>query len=488
MDNAPIQILIIDDDPLIRKILFDYLKEIGAISMVGESISDARDMTTSGNFDLVFLDVNLPDGNGLEAMGSIKSALSEPEVIIMTGEGSAEGAKMAIESGAWDYLLKPLSRHDVMLQVRRSLDFRASKRTLKVSVDHLLDRSDIIGSSPRLMSALNMVSQCAESNANVLITGQSGTGKELFAKVIHKNSKQKEKNFVVVDCAALPEQLVESVLFGHAKGAFTGADSRQEGLVKKADGGTLFLDEIGELPLSIQTKFLRVLQERKFKPVGETTEIESHFRLVSATNRNLENMVKNNQFRSDLFFRLRTIHIDLPPLKACKEDIKDLALHYIYFLCDQYGFENKGFVAEFLKTLTFYDWPGNTRELINSLEKAILADPKSPTLYPNYLPNHIRIQYIQSSIEKQQNNVVNRLEDRHRSKGAEFFSLPDYLFEPIRSLKEVKDYITAEAEKIYLDKLMHASDGDLDKAHTLSSLSKGHLYSLLKKHKISRKV
>jgi len=335
---------------------------------------------------------------------------------------------MAFESGAWDYILKPFSKYEIKLNVKRSLDFRRSKKALKLSPENILDRSRIIGSSPMLMSRLNMVAQCAKSNANVLITGQTGTGKELFANTIHANSKQKDKPFVVVDCASLPELLVESVLFGHVKGAYTGADSNEEGLVKKADGGTLFLDEVGELSLSIQKKLLRILQERKFKPVGGTKEIESRFRLVSATNQNLEEMVAENQFRSDLLFRLRTIHINLPTLTECKEDIKDLTLHYIYSLCDQYGFENKGFVPEFLKTLESYGWPGNTRELISSLEQAILADPESPILYPNYLPNHIRIQCIQSSLDKKQGGS-HHLKSNQKLNAVNSIDLPDDLLE-----------------------------------------------------------
>lgn len=478
-------ILIIDDDPGIRALLVRYLDNLAHMPMVAETLSDGVDMALYGDFDLVFLDVNLPDGNGIEAFPSIKGAPSEPEIIIITGEGNAEGAQMAFDSGAWDYILKPFSNKEIKLQVNRSLEFRASKRALKSISDNILDRSNIVGSSPKLMSGLNMVAQCAGSDANVFITGQTGTGKELFATAIHKNSLQKENCFVVVDCAALPEQLVESVLFGHVKGAFTGADSDQVGLVKKADGGTLFLDEVGELPLSMQKKFLRVLQERKFKAVGGTKEIESHFRLISATNRDLEDMVRKKLFRNDLLFRLRTIHIDLPPLKECKTDIKDLTLHYIFALCNHHGFETKGFVPEFLQVLERYDWPGNTRELISSLQKAILSNPESPMLYPNYLPNPIRLHYVQSSLEKKQNII----QDAHRiTSDTDSIHLPQELFNPIKPLKQVKEFTIGETEKIYLKKLMASSEGDLDTAGTLSCLSKGHIYSLLKKYDIPKSI
>ena len=343
---------------------------------------------------------------------------------------------MAMDSGAWDYLLKPLSRHDVVLQVKRALEYRASKKALKSS-KNIFNRSKIIGSNPKLMARLNTVAQCAGTNANVLITGATGTGKELFANLIHANSRQKENPFVVVDCAALPEQLVESLLFGHVKGAFTGADANREGLVKKADGGTLFLDEVGELSLSIQKKLLRILQERKFRPVGSTQEVESNFRLISATNRDLEQMVENRRFRNDLLFRLKTIQLDLPALRDCKEDIKDLTLHYIYELCNHHGLETKGFVPEFLEYLENYHWPGNTRELISSLEKAILADPESPTLYPNYLPNPIRLQYLKNTLNEKP-NAPPLQKDAQPSNVLKSIDLPDHFFKPIKPLKQVK--------------------------------------------------
>jgi two-component system NtrC family response regulator len=480
-----ISILIIDDDPAIREILIKYCEDTSNSIMVAETLTNGMDLLSFGEFDLVFLDVNLPDGNGLDAISSIKSVASEPEVIIITGEGNTNGAKMAIEYGAWDYILKPFNAHEIQLNMKRSLEFRSSKKALQSTSQSALNRSRIIGSSPGLMSRLNMVAQCANSDTNILITGHTGTGKELFANTIHINSQRKENQFMVVDCASLPDQLVESVLFGHIKGAYTGADSNQDGLVKKADGGTLFLDEIGELPLSIQKKFLRVLQERKFKPVGGTSDVESNFRLISATNRDLDEMVKNKEFRSDLLFRLRTIHIDLPCLKDCKEDIKDLALHYIYKLCELHSFENKGFVPDFLKVLESYDWPGNTRELISSLEKAILVDPESPTLYPNYLPNQIRIKYIESSINKQTKTIPPQSGSLNAN-SEKSVSLSHSLLSPIKSLKQVKDLAMKEIEKIYLEALMESSKGDMDAASSLSDMSKSRLYQLLKKYNIHR--
>lgn len=474
-----VNILIIDDDPDIQELLKKYLDQSGHGVVLAGTLADGFDKLLSEEFDLVFLDVNLPDGNGLDALSAIKGVPSEPEIIIITGEGDAQGAKMAIDSGVWDYVLKPLSHHNIILNLKRSLEFRASRKALKSSSNNMLERSQIIGSSPKITAKLNMAAQCAKSDATVLITGQTGTGKELFASVIHKNSRQKSNRFIVVDCASLPEQLVESVLFGHVKGAYTGAESSQDGLVKKADGGTLFLDEIGELPLSIQAKFLRMLQERKFKPVGGTKEIESKFRLISATNRDLDRLADQKLFRKDLLFRINTIHIDLPPLRECKGDIKDLTLHYIYFLCKHHGIENKGFVPDFLSVLESYDWPGNTRELISSLESAILADPESPMLYPNYLPNHVRLNYVMSSIDQQSQG-----DDGFKSDADTLVPISDHLHKPIKPLKQIKDLAIAKIERQYLERLMKATKGDMDTASSMSCMSKSRIYQLLKKYNI----
>ena len=235
---------------------------------------------------------------------SSKSGRSSPEIIVITGMGHPDEAELAIKSGAWDYIEKPASFEAIKLPLIRALEYRAERKPKAPTV---LKRNGIIGDSEEITACLELLSQAADSDANVLITGETGTGKELFAKVIHANSRRAKSNFVVVDCTALPETLVESVLFGHARGAFTGAETSEEGLVRQAHGGTLFLDEIGELPVLIQKRFLRVIQEHRFRAVGGRREISSDFRLMAATNRDLEDMVREGRFREDLLFRLRTI-------------------------------------------------------------------------------------------------------------------------------------------------------------------------------------
>ena len=478
-------VFIIDDDTVISDLLIKYIKDMGHQATAAETLARGVETVLSGSFDLVFLDVVLPDGDGLESLSSIRTATSEPEVIIITAEASTKGAKMALENNAWDYIVKPFSKNEIRLSVERSLEFRSSRKALS-SPENILDRSDIVGQSPALVSCLATAGQCAKSDVNVLITGSTGTGKELFANVIHENSRRSRNRFVVVDCASLPEQLVEAVLFGHVKGAFTGADAGREGLVENADGGTLFLDEVGELPLSVQKKFLRVLQERKFKPVGSTKEIHSDFRLLSATNRDLSKMVEQDLFRKDLYFRLSTIHIDLPGLQECRADIKDLTLHYIHRLCEHHGIENKGFVPEFLETLKMYDWPGNTRELINSLEKSILAGYDSPILYPNYLPARVRMPYLKSSMEKKRNRPQDPDFEKMPANPSFSIHLPETYLHPIKPLSQVKNHMMNETEKLYLLKLLQSADDNLDRAAELADLSKSHLYALLKKHEISR--
>jgi two-component system NtrC family response regulator len=278
---------------------------------------------------------------------------------------------------------------------------------------------------------------------------------------------------------------VESVLFGHVKGAFTGADSKQDGLVKEADGGTLFLDEIGELPLSIQKKFLRVLQERRFKPVGGTQEIKSDFRLISATNRDLSKLVTEGRFRKDLLYRLRTFYIKLAPLRICKQDIRELVIYYIDQLCRHHGLENKGFVPEFVEALAAYDWPGNVRELISTLEKAILADRSAPTLFSVHLPQNIRLQLIHSTLDEKR-QVAGDAACGGPSRQSDQLSIPVNFTYPPPILKQVRDQVTEQLEGFYLRRLMRHSHNDLEQVSRFSGLSKNRVYVLLKKYNIPR--
>jgi two-component system NtrC family response regulator len=389
-------VLIIDDDKLICETIGNLVRRMGHQATCSYTLQDGLEESSSQMVDVVFLDVRLPDGNGLEVLPRIQASASLPEVIIMTGYGDPDGAELAIKHGAWDYLQKPSTMDAMTLPLVRALQYREEKKAGKATM--ILKREGIIGNSPKIKACLDLLAQVASSNANVLITGETGTGKELFAVAIHKNSPRANKNFVVVDCAALPENLVESILFGHEKGAYTGADRARDGLILQADGGTLFLDEVGELPLSVQKSFLRTLQERKFRPVGGKGEIESDFRLIAASNRNLDDMVRQERFREDLLFRLRSFSIDLPPLRERPEDIKDLATYYVEVLSKRYEIEPKDFSPEFFDILISYPWPGNVRELINALERALVNGRYERILFPKHLPTHIRAKIARSSI------------------------------------------------------------------------------------------
>ncbi len=460
------RVLIIDDNKNMCAALSNMVKRMGHDPTSAFTLGHGLEQTSMEAFDVVFLDVGLPDGNGLKMLPRIKKSASNPEVIIITGEGDPDSAELAIRSGAWDYIEKTYSIKEVMLSLNRALQYRVEK----LSKAHLvaLKRERIIGKSPKMIACFDLIAQAAVSDASVLITGETGTGKELFAQAIHENSARANNNYVVLDCAALPVTLVESVLFGHVRGAFTGADKTQEGLIQRADGGTLFLDEIGELPESIQKTFLRFLQEHRFRPVGGKEERESNFRLVAATNRNLDEMTKSGAFRKDLLFRLRSLSIECPPLRECREDIMELSIYHVAKFCGRLGIETKGFSPEFFDALTSYDWPGNIRELFNTLEGALTLAGDDPTLYSRHLPTHIRIWMARASVGKQDGAGMG-------SKGAA---------DPAGVLPRLKEF-RESLERQYLKDLMNLTRRDMKKACQTSGLSRSRLYELLKKYNIS---
>jgi two-component system NtrC family response regulator len=460
-------VLIIDDDKLICETIANLVRRMGHQVTCSYTLQDGLEKSATQLVDVVFLDVRLPDGNGLEALPRIQASSSLPEVIIMTGYGDPDGAELAIKHDAWDYIQKPSTMDAMTLPRVRALEYREEKKASRVKM--ILKREGIVGNSPKIRTCLDLLTQVASSNANVLITGETGTGKELFAVAIHKNSPRIDKNFVVVDCAALPENLVESILFGHEKGAYTGADRAQDGLMIQAHGGTLFLDEVGELPLSIQKSFLRALHERKFRPVGGKEEIESDFRLIAASNRNLDEMVQQGRFREDLLFRLRSFSIELPPLRERPEDIKDLILYYKEVLCKRYEIEPKDFSPEFFDVLISYPWPGNIRELINALERALVNGRYERILFPKHLPTHIRAQIARSSVGEKESGEI------RITSSSKIFP----------KIQELRDKTIAEVEEKYLRDLISFTRGNIQDACRISGLSRSRLYLLLKKYKIS---
>ncbi|WFS61421.1 sigma-54 dependent transcriptional regulator [Pseudodesulfovibrio thermohalotolerans] len=476
-------ILIIDDDLEVCETMESLISRLPHECASAHTLDSGLRMMRKKAFDVVFLDVRLPDGNGLGILPDIMALPDPPEVIILTGKGDPDGAELAIRGGVWDYLLKPSSIREISLTLGRALKYHEEKRGRDGDGD--LEMKGVVGESPIIKTSFNLLSQAARSESNVLITGETGTGKELFASTIHANSKRKTGNFVVVDCAGLTESLLESTLYGHRKGAFTGAQNDRIGLVKLADGGTLFLDEVGEMPLSMQKAFLRVLQERTFRPVGDTREQTSDFRLVAATNRDLDDMVEKGTFRSDLLYRLKTMHIHLPPLRERPEDIKSLATYRVNQLCRQYSMPLKSFGSDFHPALENYDWPGNVRELFNILERAVVTSGTEKTLYAMHLPRELRIRVAKEQIERMTNAAPEeearapRYTEPVRKIGQDIFE--DIFEQELPTLRDFK----STAEKVYLGELIRQCDGDLSRILEVSKLSRSHFYGLLKKYGLS---
>jgi len=467
------RILIVDDDKIMNDALSRAILRTGHEVECCQSIKEGLKEVNSNYYDVVYLDVRMPDGDGLESLAKFREAPSSPEIIIITGFADSKGAELAIKSGAWDYVKKPSSIKEMTLPLLRVLQYRENKMAARKSV--ALNLEGIICSSPSMKECIDLVANAANCDANVLITGDTGTGKELFAWAIHNNSSRADKNFVVVDCTVLPETLVESLLFGHERGSFTGASTSKEGLIKQADGGTVFLDEVGELPLSVQKRFLRVLQEHHFRPVGGKSEIYSDFRLVAATNRDLEAMVETQHFRKDLIYRLKSLHINLPPLKQRREDIRKLLTYYMTKLCENNKIATKGFSPEFFEALVAYDWPGNVREFINTLESVIAESIDAPILFPYHLPVNIRIRATQASIgDGKSHTVGSNYDDKSSS------ALP--------TLKFYREAGLNSLEQEYLEKLMASINGNIKEACRLSGLSRSRLYGLMKKYNITRKL
>jgi len=464
-------VLIIDDDELICDALVSVVKRIGHDAAYALTIKDGLDKASMHVFDVVFLDVRLPDGNGLSALSELRRTASAPEVIIITAEGDPDGAELAIKSGAWDYLEKPASIDQMTLPLVRALQYREGKEIRRPTV--ALNHEGIVGDSLSMKKCFDLLAQAGNSKANVLIEGETGTGKELFASAVHNNCPYVNENFVVVDCAAIPDSLVESSLFGYRKGAFTSADKNQDGLIKTADGGTLFLDEVGELPLPIQKAFLRVLQERRFRPLGGEAEIKSDFRLVAATNRDLDQMVQKGHFRKDLLYRLRAITIRLPPLREHPEDIKSLIVYHMAELCESYGIGIKGLSPDVMDVLYSYNWPGNVRELVNCLDSAISAARFDDILFLKHLPTHIRVHVARTSL-KAETTSGKRVENH----------MPTARLLP--TMKDYREAIIVDGEKKYLEDLMALTHGDINKACEISGLGRARLYGLMKKHEVPR--
>jgi two-component system response regulator HydG len=386
------KILVVDDDMDLRSSIVSALNDEGEYQV--DQACDGEEAVTrvrAGQYDLLLMDVNMPRMSGLEALKEVKAHDPSIMVIMLTAFSNIRDAVEATRLGAYNYLEKPVKSDNLVYMIGQAFRSQNMVKTLSYSapVFNLPSGNEFVGQSNEMKKIFGVIDRLARVDTAVLIRGESGTGKELVAQSLHYNGPRKDNRFVAVNCSAIPESLMESEFFGHEKGAFTGADSRKIGKFQYAEGGTLFLDEIGEIPPSMQVKLLRVLQEKKFTPVGSNREIEMNVRIVAATNRNLEAMIKDGTYREDLFYRLNVLPIQLPPLRERKNDIEELAKYFIDRFNQRYKKNIKGFSEEALNALKAHRWPGNIRELENVMEHAFVLETSDLINVPS-LPEKIR--------------------------------------------------------------------------------------------------
>ncbi len=437
------RVLVADDDTEIRQLLKALLEGEGYEVSEASSGAEILTLVASKPPDLVLMDLRMPEGGGIEILDKLNAQDDEVGAIIMTAYGTANTAIQAIQRGAFDYVTKPFELDNVLLTVGRYFEHRELAAEVEALRSEMLITQDpmekIVGNSPKMQDIYKTIGRVARSDATVLIWGETGTGKELVANAMHYNSTRRNGPFIKVNCAALPESLLESELFGHEKGSFTGALVQRKGRFELANHGSIFLDEIGEMTLATQRKLLRVLQEREFERVGSSTPIKVDVRVIAATNRDLAKEVQEGRFREDLFYRLNVIALHLPPLREKKEDIPELVAYF----CNKHRFtsdsEPSQFSPEAMELLTSHEWPGNVRELENVVERAVVTAQGGVIM-----PDHVR---FNPAGEKRIVDVVQRVQDR-----VQF------------------DQIVAEVERHALDQALDLEHGDHRKAAELLSL------------------
>ncbi|MCO6511936.1 MAG: sigma-54-dependent Fis family transcriptional regulator [Aridibacter famidurans] len=368
-------VLVVEDEELMRNILRELLEDEGYGVLTADSAESALELFAGDGVSVTITDIKMSGMDGLELLDSLKAVDENALVIIMTAYSSVDSAVAALRKGAYDYVTKPFVNEDLIQTVRNAIRMRelfSENRVLRRELDRSYSFSEIIGNSEALQSVFRIVEKVADSNANVLIQGESGTGKELVARALHRRGSRSDKPFLAVNCGALPETLLESELFGHRKGSFTGATADKKGLFRSADGGTLFLDEIGEMPQPLQVKLLRAVQEQEVTPIGASEPVSFDVRIIAATNKDLEREVSEKRFREDLFYRLNVVEINVPPLRERREDIPLLAKHFASRTAREQNAGEKPLTKEAMAALVNHNWRGNVRELMNAIERAYL--------------------------------------------------------------------------------------------------------------------
>ncbi|GAB6058089.1 sigma-54-dependent transcriptional regulator [Desulfonatronum parangueonense] len=468
-------ILIIDDDELFSAALSDVLASEGHRIFHTPTLTQGQNLAHSQNqdIDLIFLDLQLPDGFGLDILSDLKSLPNSPEIIVVTGSLESENAELAILKGAWDFITKTSTPLQMKLSCMRALEYRSTRLALQP-----VNRDGIIGDSAALRRCLEEMGRAAKSAAEVLFLGETGTGKEVFARALHANSPRKDQELVVVDCASLTETIAGSELFGYRKGAFTGAVTDRTGLIQRAHKGTLFLDEVSEMPPALQKSFLRVLESRTYRPLGQNQELTSNFRLVCASNRNLNEMARQGRFREDLLFRIQTVTIQLPSLRERLDDLGDLVNHHLNTISRHSGLPDKVASPDLMELFADHDWPGNVRELVNTLKALIASAPEERVLYPSHLPRELHVRFLKSK------HAVHPVDSGVSAAANEGYAPPEELLG--QDWKTYCTHVREASEKHYLTHLMHSAGNDLRKALHHSGLSQARLYGLLKKYDIPR--
>lgn len=473
------RVLVVDDENLMRTMVEVACRRLGHEALCAATLAEGRRLAAAG-VDVILLDMLLPDGNGLDAQQELAALPDAPDIVVITGHGDGDAAEKALRGGVWDFLMKPVRVRDVeetLSHVLEARDRRRSRRGLE------LEPGQVAGSGPAMQAALAQLEQAAHSDVNVLLLGETGVGKELFARTLYRNSHRASRPFVAVDCASLPETLVESHLFGHARGAFTGAERASEGLLRAAHQGTLFLDEVGDLPQGIQGAFLRALELRRFRPVGEVREVESDFRLVAATNQDLEAMSEDGRFRKDLLYRLQGMTIVIPPLRRRRDEIPLLARQAVIRCCRRNGMEEKELSPLLLEMLAEYDWPGNVRELFHALERACLAAEHASLLLPAHLATGLRVAVARSRAGQGRvaGHVPGGREVCPPLAEAGACSVPDLppMPETGRAFPSLRSW-RHEAERHYVARVRALCGDDARAAARMAGVSRGHWYELLK--------
>jgi len=456
------KVLIVDDEPRILSLLHSLLKAEGMESVSARDGSEALQLLHSQNFDLLVTDIRMSPMDGMELFRTARTEFPDMPVILLTAYGAVETAIEAMKLGAYDYLTKPFKINEFLITVKRAIDYNklvAERDQLREALEGKYRFENIVSESPSMQSICEVIQRVAPTDVTILIVGESGTGKEIVARAIHANSRRKGKPFVAINCAAIPEALLESELFGHVKGAFTGASGNKEGLFETANGGTLFLDEIASMPLALQGKLLRALQEREIRRVGGTANVAVDVRVLAASNANLEERVKSETFRQDLYYRLAVIPIEIPPLRSRTEDIIPLAQHFLRLETAAHGGTVPKLTRETADALLRYPWPGNVRELENAVRHALtFADGNEIT--PALLPARIAGTPAQAAAAE---SAATDKEDQFRNQ-----SLRSFL---------------RNREKEYMEYVLANSNGDKEKAAKTLQISMATLYRKMPERK-----